>query len=63
LLHKRPDFEITTDLIIQWSREICSALDYLHNSAPQKIIHSDLKSPNILVIFDYYYYYYYLKMT
>lgn len=35
--------------ILQWAKEIASGLNYLHNEAPFKIIHRDLKSRNVVI--------------
>jgi len=32
--------------ILQWAREIALGMNYLHNEAPVKVIHRDLKSKN-----------------
>ncbi|XP_065053737.1 mitogen-activated protein kinase kinase kinase 20-like [Rhopilema esculentum] len=35
--------------ILQWAKEIAAGLNYLHNEAPFKIIHRDLKSKNVVI--------------
>lgn len=37
------------DLVIRWALEIASGVNYLHNEAPIKILHRDLKSGNIVI--------------
>ena len=37
------------DQVLQWSVELCEALDYLHNQSPEPVIFRDLKPSNILV--------------
>ncbi len=39
--------------ILQWASHVASGMQYLHDGAPQRIIHRDLKSPNVLVFSDY----------
>eukprot|EP00794_Sanderia_malayensis_P012335 gene12336-13609_t len=38
--------------ILKWARDIASGISYLHNEAPFKIIHRDLKSKNVVVTHD-----------
>eukprot|EP00112_Aurelia_sp_Birch-Aquarium-sp1_P002098 Seg1228.1 transcript_id=Seg1228.1/GoldUCD/mRNA.D3Y31 product="Mitogen-activated protein kinase kinase kinase 20" protein_id=Seg1228.1/GoldUCD/D3Y31 len=38
--------------ILQWAKEIASGINYLHNEAPFKIIHRDLKSKNVVITSD-----------
>ncbi|KAM3968488.1 mitogen-activated protein kinase kinase kinase 12 [Aphomia sociella] len=40
---------ILTTKVVKWANEIASAMQYLHN---HKIIHRDLKSPNVLIADD-----------
>jgi len=38
--------------ILEWSKEIALGISYLHNEAPFKIIHRDLKSKNVVITAD-----------
>lgn len=42
-------FEIGPKLVMEWTKQIASGMNYLHQGAPVQLIHRDLKSPNILV--------------
>ncbi|KAJ7370422.1 hypothetical protein OS493_032312 [Desmophyllum pertusum] len=37
------------DQILRWSTEIALGINYLHNEAPVKVIHRDLKSKNVVI--------------
>eukprot|EP00049_Salpingoeca_infusionum_P024160 m.15021 g.15021 ORF g.15021 m.15021 type:complete len:766 (+) comp6484_c0_seq1:258-2555(+) len=39
-------------VILQWALDIAEGMKYLHHSAPQRVIHRDLKSLNVLVCAD-----------
>ncbi|XP_006818517.1 mitogen-activated protein kinase kinase kinase 20-like [Saccoglossus kowalevskii] len=39
--------------ILAWSRDIALGMNYLHNEAPFKVIHRDLKSKNCVINADY----------
>ncbi|XP_052095562.1 mitogen-activated protein kinase kinase kinase 20-like [Mytilus californianus] len=38
--------------IVRWAREIAQGMNYLHEEAPTKIIHRDLKSKNVVISHD-----------
>ncbi|GFQ94714.1 mitogen-activated protein kinase kinase kinase 20, partial [Trichonephila clavata] len=39
--------------ILRWSYEIAAGMHYLHEEAPVKVIHRDLKSKNVVISADY----------
>lgn len=39
--------------ILSWASDIAAGMQYLHDGAPQRIIHRDLKSMNVLVSNDF----------
>ncbi|XP_060079774.1 mitogen-activated protein kinase kinase kinase 20-like [Ylistrum balloti] len=39
--------------ILRWAREIAQGMNYLHDEAPMKIIHRDLKSKNVVISHDW----------
>ena len=40
------------DLILDWAHDIALGVNYLHEEAPLKIIHRDLKSTNVVITHD-----------
>lgn len=44
--------KLNFDQILQWSTEIALGINYLHNEAPVKVIHRDLKSKNVVICSD-----------
>lgn len=41
--------KLNFDQILKWSTDIALAINYLHNEAPVKVIHRDLKSKNVVI--------------
>lgn len=41
--------KLNFDQILRWSTEIALGINYLHNEAPVKVIHRDLKSKNVVI--------------
>lgn len=39
--------------ILHWARQIALGMNYLHNEAPVKVIHRDLKSKNVVITKDH----------
>ncbi|XP_048755168.2 mitogen-activated protein kinase kinase kinase 20-like [Ostrea edulis] len=46
---QNPDNPMGFQHILTWAREIAQGMNYLHNEAPVKIIHRDLKSKNVVI--------------
>jgi len=44
--------ELDFQQILTWSKQIALGISYLHNEAPFKIIHRDLKSKNVVITAD-----------
>lgn len=44
--------ELDFHQILNWSKQIALGISYLHNEAPFKIIHRDLKSKNVVITAD-----------
>lgn len=52
-LQKPEAAELNFSQIIYWARDIAVGISYLHNEAPIKVIHRDLKSKNVVIGSDY----------
>ncbi|XP_065839604.1 mitogen-activated protein kinase kinase kinase 20-like isoform X2 [Oscarella lobularis] len=50
-LHKH-SLNLAFGQILAWAREIALGVNYLHNEAPIKVIHRDLKSKNVVIAED-----------
>ena len=49
-----PDAEkMNSSVLLNWSRHIARGVQYLHNEAPCKVIHRDLKSKNVVISSDH----------
>jgi tRNA A-37 threonylcarbamoyl transferase component Bud32 len=48
ILHKKK-LSLPLDVILDWSRQIASGMNYLHSEVKPSLIHRDLKSSNILL--------------
>ncbi|XP_062588420.1 mitogen-activated protein kinase kinase kinase 20-like [Saccostrea cucullata] len=46
---QNPDNVMDFQQILTWATEIAQGMNYLHNEAPMKIIHRDLKSKNVVI--------------
>lgn len=46
------DTRVEEFIVINWSKQICSVLEYLHNGCSKKIIYKDLKPSNLIVSQD-----------
>ncbi|MDY2881350.1 MAG: protein kinase, partial [Romboutsia timonensis] len=46
------DTRVEEFIVINWAKQICSVLEYLHNGCSKKIIYKDLKPSNIIVSQD-----------
>ena len=51
VLHKKK-LSLPLDVILDWSQQIASGMDYLHNEIQPSLIHRDLKSGNSKSTFD-----------
>ncbi len=40
---------VSQDNVIRWMRDICSALDYIHNGFAYPLIHRDIKPDNLII--------------
>jgi serine/threonine protein kinase len=40
------------DQVLNWARQLCEALSFLHNQKPQPIIYRDIKPGNIMIVQD-----------
>ncbi len=49
-LHMRKSFDEAT--VIEWTKQLCGVLQYLHNHRPNPVIYRDLKPSNIIVSSD-----------
>ena len=47
-LERKDDF-LPSNMVIEWTIQVCRALDYLHNQEPHPIIFRDLKPKNIML--------------
>ncbi|OWF42352.1 mitogen-activated protein kinase kinase kinase 20-like [Mizuhopecten yessoensis] len=50
---QKPDNSMDFQHILRWAREIAQGMNYLHDEAPMKIIHRDLKSRNVVISHDW----------
>ncbi|MGL4762484.1 MAG: serine/threonine protein kinase [Sarcina sp.] len=41
--------KIKEETVIEWAKQICNALDYLHNLKPNPIIYRDMKPENVML--------------
>ncbi|KAK3108475.1 hypothetical protein FSP39_008788 [Pinctada imbricata] len=46
---QKPENYLDFQQILRWAREIAQGMNYLHEEAPMKIIHRDLKSKNVVI--------------
>lgn len=44
--------KVEETIVINWAKQICSVLEYLHNGCSKKIIYKDLKPSNLIVSQD-----------
>ncbi|XP_064647541.1 mitogen-activated protein kinase kinase kinase 20-like [Lineus longissimus] len=48
-----PGNSLDFSYIIQWAKDIALGVNYLHNEAPVRVIHRDLKSKNVVITGDW----------